>query len=243
MSNGSLLTNDEQLSAHPGDLGAWAKLQLGWLDYATAEAATAATVTLNPLSVDSSTKGKEALVVNLPADADGNARYYVVENRRYVGQDKYLENGPYNLTTYSPTTGNVWRTNFPYAEGTLIWYWNTKYANNKTKTNGGYGEILPIDANAAAETWPSGSLIRNRVGAYDAAFGLKDVPSFSVFSGTTEATLASKAGVSVFDDVNGVFHYDNNPYGSSYDADSGTTITVVKEYDDGRVKLTVGASE
>lgn len=242
MTQGSGLTDKESLSANPADLGAWARLQLGWLDYETAEAATDSAHTINPLSVDSSTRGAEAVVVNLPEDADGNARYYVVENRRYVGDDVYLETGPYNLTTYSNTTGVKQRTNFAYEEGVLIWYWNTKYANNRTKTNGGYGRILPIDAHAEPEYWPSGSLVRNRVTSYDAAFGLTAVPSVTVHSGTASVTLEAKEPVTVFDDVHGTYHYDENPYGSSYDADSGTTIRVKQEYSDGRVKIAVGKS-
>ncbi|MCX4978347.1 immune inhibitor A domain-containing protein [Streptomyces sp. NBC_00620] len=241
MSNGSLLTDDEQLSAHPGDLGAWSKLQLGWLDYETAEAATASTHTLNALSVDSSVKGAEALVVSLPDDVNGKARYYIVENRQYVGDDRYLENGPYNLG---------WASTYPkkkerlsYEEGVMIWYWNTAYANNRTKTNAGYGRILPLDSHAEPALDTTGAVVRNRLQSYDAPFGLKDTTALTFHLGGVEATIPSHEGVAVFDDINGTYHYDTAPYGSSYDADSGTTVTVRQEYRDGRVKIAVGASE
>ncbi|WP_274915503.1 immune inhibitor A domain-containing protein [Streptomyces sp. WZ-12] len=49
----------------PGDLGAWDKLQLGWLNYATAKAATPSRHTLGVAEYN--TKNKQALVVELPA--------------------------------------------------------------------------------------------------------------------------------------------------------------------------------
>lgn len=240
MSNGSLLTSEKELSTHPGDLGAWAKLQLGWLDYATAQAATASTHVLNPLSVPSSTAGAEAVVVNLPADANGKARYYIVENRRYVGDDTYLRGGPYNLG---------WASTYPklkerllYEEGVLIWYWNTAYVNNRTKANNGYGRILPIDAHAEPFLASSGVIVRNRLQSYDAPFGLQDTHPLTFHLNGVETTVAARPGVAVFDDLRGTYHYDSNPYGSSYDADSGTTITVNQEYSDGRVRISVAAS-
>jgi M6 family metalloprotease-like protein len=240
MSNGSLLSSENELSTYPADLGAWAKLQLGWLDYATAEAATAARYTLNPLSVKSSTKGPEAVVVTLPDDTAGNARYYVVENRQYVGEDRYLKSGPYNLG-WASTVPNL-TEHLNYENGVLIWYWNTKYANNKTKTNSGYGEILPIDAHATPALTTTGATIRNRLQSYDAPFALHATKALTFHLNGVEQTIPSQPGVPTFDDTNGTYHYATNPYGSSYDADSGTTITVTKEYGDGRVGIAVGAS-
>ncbi|MFF5895694.1 immune inhibitor A domain-containing protein [Streptomyces argenteolus] len=68
MSAGSWLgTGDGQIGNLPGDMTAWDKLQLGWLDYATAKAATASTHKLGVAEYN--TKDKQALVVELPEKA------------------------------------------------------------------------------------------------------------------------------------------------------------------------------
>ncbi len=222
MSQGSLLSEENQLAARPADLGAWAKLRLGWLDHATARAATASSVVLNPLSVDSATRGEEALLVKLPADADGNARYYVVENRQYVGEDRHLKSGPFHLG---------WRSTLPrlkerlhYEPGVLIWFWNTKYHDNRTKANGGHGEILPVDAHAGPALGASGAVIRGRLQSYDAPFGRRPTAPLTFHANGVATTVPARPGVPVFAGL------------------GGTTITVDREYTDGRVKVSVGSS-
>ncbi|WP_031087809.1 immune inhibitor A domain-containing protein [Streptomyces sp. NRRL WC-3549] len=65
MSAGSWLgTGDGQIGNLPGDMTAWDKLQLGWLDYDTAKAATKSTHKLGVSEYN--TKDKQALVVELP---------------------------------------------------------------------------------------------------------------------------------------------------------------------------------
>ncbi|MFD6280915.1 immune inhibitor A domain-containing protein [Streptomyces sp. NPDC060209] len=65
MSAGSWLgTGDGQIGNLPGDMTAWDKLQLGWLDYDTAKAATKSTHKLGVAEYN--TKDKQALVVELP---------------------------------------------------------------------------------------------------------------------------------------------------------------------------------
>ncbi|MFD0309081.1 immune inhibitor A domain-containing protein [Streptomyces sp. NPDC127119] len=240
MGQGSLLSGDDELAAHPGDLGAWARLRLGWLDYVTVKAGASSTVTLNPLSVPSATAGPEALLVNLPADADGNARYYVVENRQYVGEDGFLKSGPFHLG-WAPGKPRF-KERLHYESGVLIWYWNTKYRDNKTRANGGYGRILPIDAHAEPARTASGAVVRGRLQTYDAPFGLRPTAPLVFHLGGVRTVIPARPAVPVFDDLKGVHHYDTAPYGSSYDADSGTTITVDEEHADGRVKVSVGST-
>ncbi|MCX5412264.1 immune inhibitor A domain-containing protein [Streptomyces sp. NBC_00059] len=68
MSAGSWLgTGEGQIGNLPGDMTAWDKLQLGWLDYASAKAATASTHKLGVAEYN--TKDKQALVVELPEKA------------------------------------------------------------------------------------------------------------------------------------------------------------------------------
>ncbi|WP_159074233.1 immune inhibitor A domain-containing protein [Streptomyces dioscori] len=240
MGQGSLLSDDDELAVHPGDLGAWARLRLGWLDHVTVKAGASSTVTLNPLSVPSGTAGPEALLVNLPADADGNARYYLVENRQYVGEDRFLKSGPFQLG-WAPGRSRL-KERLHYERGVLIWYWNTKYRDNKTRANGGYGRILPIDAHAEPARTASGAVIRGRLQAYDAPFGLRPTSPLVFHLGGVRTVIPARPGVPVFDDLKGVHHYDAAPYGSSHDADSGTTITVDEEHADGRVKVSVGST-
>jgi immune inhibitor A len=68
MSAGSWLgTGDGQIGNLPGDMTAWDKLQLGWLDYGTAKAATTSTHKLGVAEYN--TKDKQALLVELPKKA------------------------------------------------------------------------------------------------------------------------------------------------------------------------------
>jgi immune inhibitor A len=65
MSSGSWLgTGKESIGDLPGDMTAWDKLQLGWLNYERAEAATASTHTLGVSAYN--TRRPQALVVELP---------------------------------------------------------------------------------------------------------------------------------------------------------------------------------
>ncbi|MBG0565253.1 immune inhibitor A domain-containing protein [Actinoplanes aureus] len=55
---------DQGIGTRPGDLGAWNKLQLGWLDYESVDAGKKKIVKLGPEEYN--TEKKQALVVNLP---------------------------------------------------------------------------------------------------------------------------------------------------------------------------------
>ncbi|GAA2366940.1 immune inhibitor A domain-containing protein [Streptomyces cuspidosporus] len=68
MSAGSWLgTGEDAIGDLPGDMSAWDKLQLGWLDYDTAKAGTRSRHTLGPAEYN--TKNPQALVVQLPDKA------------------------------------------------------------------------------------------------------------------------------------------------------------------------------
>ncbi|GAA0524430.1 immune inhibitor A [Paractinoplanes ferrugineus] len=55
---------DQGIGTHPGDLGAWNKLQLGWLNYTSVDAGKKKVVNLGPEEYN--TKKTQAVVVNLP---------------------------------------------------------------------------------------------------------------------------------------------------------------------------------
>ncbi|MFI6661374.1 immune inhibitor A domain-containing protein [Streptomyces sp. NPDC050523] len=68
MSSGSWLgTGKQAIGDLPGDMNAWDKLQLGWLNYGTAKAGTKAKQTLGVAEYN--TKNKQGLVVSLPDKA------------------------------------------------------------------------------------------------------------------------------------------------------------------------------
>ena len=58
---------DQAIGTHPGDLGAWNKLQLGWLNYAAVKAGQKKVVNLGPEEFN--TKKAQAVVVTLPDKA------------------------------------------------------------------------------------------------------------------------------------------------------------------------------
>ncbi len=96
MSSGSWLGHGKgTIGTTPNHMGAWEKLQLGWLDYDTAKTGETSTHKLGPSY--HATKAQQALVVELPADANGKARFYIAENRQYLGYDQTLQEGPYNF--------------------------------------------------------------------------------------------------------------------------------------------------
>lgn len=65
MSSGSWLgTGEQEIGNLPGDMTAWDKLQLGWLNYDTAKAATSSKHTLGVAEYN--TKNAQALIVELP---------------------------------------------------------------------------------------------------------------------------------------------------------------------------------
>ena len=71
MSSGSWLgPGDGSIGALPNDMGPWEKLQLGWLDYEVAQAATRSTHQLGASGLaypeDGESRGSQALIVELP---------------------------------------------------------------------------------------------------------------------------------------------------------------------------------
>ena len=63
------------------------------------------------------TKKAQAVVVELPKDAHGKDRYYIAENRQYVGYDGTLPEGPYNFGWTATQPDRV--EHFPYQNGLL----------------------------------------------------------------------------------------------------------------------------
>ncbi|MEV0896565.1 immune inhibitor A domain-containing protein [Actinoplanes sp. NPDC049802] len=83
---------DQGIGTRPGDLGAWNKLQLGWLNYELVKAGTKKVVQLGPEEYN--TKKKQALVVELPEKPvtfDAGAPY-AGEKQYFSGNSDELNN-------------------------------------------------------------------------------------------------------------------------------------------------------
>ncbi|WP_258062437.1 immune inhibitor A [Arthrobacter sp. B0490] len=241
MSSGSWLGHgDGSIGTTPNHMGAWEKLQLGWLDYDVATAGVKSTHKIGPSF--HATKAPQAVVVNLPKDAAGKNRFYIAENRVYAGYDATLATGPYNFGWGLTAPDTV--EHYKYQDGLSITYWNTAQANNNTRQHPGAGLALPVDAHPKALAWSDGTVLRNRIQSFDATFGKEATDALSLHretaAGMTTATAPSQPGVAVFDDTNPNAYYDaTNPQGSVVVAGTGTKIEVVQSNSTGMLTLQV----
>ncbi len=241
MSSGSWLGHgDGSIGTTPNHMGAWEKLQLGWLDYDVAASGKKSTHMLG--ASYHATKKQQALVVTLPRDANGNGRYYIAENRQYAGYDTTLETGPYNFGwgVSSPDTVE----HYPYQNGLLITYWNAGQRNNNTSQHPGAGLVLPVDSHPQSLVWSDGAYARNRIQSFDATFGKEATDPISLHretaAGMTTLNVPSRPGVAVFDDTNPNAYYDPaNPQASVVVAGTGTKIQVIQSNPRGMMTVRV----
>ncbi|WP_442859116.1 immune inhibitor A domain-containing protein [Arthrobacter sp. CAN_A2] len=241
MSSGSWLGHGNgSIGTTPNHMGAWEKLQLGWLDYEVATAGVKSTHKIGPSF--HGTKAPQAVVVNLPKDAAGKDRFYIAENRVYAGYDATLATGPYNFGWGVTAPDTV--EHYAYQDGLSITYWNTAQRNNNTRQHPGAGLALPVDAHPKALTWSDGAMVRNRIQSFDATFGKQATDALSLHretaAGATTLTVPSQPGVAVFDDTDPNAYYDAaNPQGSVVVAGTGTRIEVVQSNATGMLTLQV----
>jgi len=168
-------------------------------------------------------------------------QYYIAENRQYVSYDKVLKVGPYNFGF--STTRPDWVEHYAYQNGLLIWKWDTSQADNNTSEHPGTGQILPIDSHPAQLKWSNGTLMRNRIQAYDSPFSLYRTDSMTLHSADVAAKVKSQPGVSVFDDGKSTYYDTSNPTAGVKITDTNTRIKIVKEPLSGStVTLQVGPS-
>ncbi|HET9021123.1 MAG TPA: immune inhibitor A domain-containing protein [Ornithinibacter sp.] len=145
-------------------------------------------------------------------------RYYLLENRQYVGYDQTLAEGPYQFS--EAYTRPDWVEHFKFQNGMLVWMVDQGYSDNNVSQHPGVGYALPVDVRPNSLTYPDGTSPSNRREPFDATFGLeatdatclhKQVP-VTVKGTTTIETLAacapSVAGVPRFDDTNPLAYYD-----------------------------------
>jgi immune inhibitor A len=162
-------------------------------------------------------------------------QYYIAENRQYVSYDKTLEVGPYNFGFASARPN--WVEHFPYQNGLVVWLWDTSQPDNNVGVHPGEGLILPVDAHAGPEKWADGTLMRNRIQAYDSPFSRYRTDGFTLHKDGTAAKITSKKGIPVFDDRRGTYWHASNPTAGVKVTDTNTQIKILKEARDGAMMI------
>ncbi|MEV5550997.1 immune inhibitor A domain-containing protein [Streptomyces sp. NPDC052309] len=166
------------------------------------------------------------------------AQYYIAENRQYVSYDKTLKTGPYNFGFASRPD---WVEHYPYQNGLLIWKWDTSQADNNTSQHPGTGLVLPVDSHPTALKWSDGTLMRNRMQAYDSPFSLYRTDGMTLHKADAATRIPSSRGVPVFNDHTSDYYDESNPTGGVEVTDTNTRIEITKEARDGStIELEVG---
>jgi immune inhibitor A len=170
------------------------------------------------------------------------SHYYVAENRVYGGYDTTLRTGPYNFGWSFSNTERV--EHFPYQDGLLIWYVNSRYGDNNTSQHPGHGQALPVDARPQVMGWSDGTIARNRIQSFDATFGLQKTDKLSLHREVSETEMTTlvqgkQRPVWTFDDTDPEAYWtDDNPTNSVKVGGTGTTIKVLSQ-DTKRGQMTI----
>ncbi|WP_406404677.1 immune inhibitor A [Streptomyces sp. NBC_00879] len=170
-------------------------------------------------------------------------RYYLVENREYVGSDKLLAEGPYQFS--KPVTAPDWVEFFRFQNGMLVWYVDRSFEDNNVSAHPGGGQAMVVDSRPSPFTYGDGTYPSNRRQPFDATFGLEATDATclhkEVLSGngahqtvvTRDACAPSTAGIAVFDDSNPDAYYSAaDPQGSVKVAGHGVKVTVTGDAGD-----------
>ena len=168
-------------------------------------------------------------------------RYYLLENRQYVGYDHTLQVGPYQFDKAFTAPNHVER--FPFQNGMLVWLVDQAQPDNNVITHPGAGYAMPVDARPNTLTYPDGTSPSNRREPFDAVFGLEQMDAVclhkevavKVKGKTSVETLAAcndaagaRSAKPVFDDTNPNAYYDSAaPQNSVKVAGVGVKATVV----------------
>ncbi|MEV2215353.1 immune inhibitor A domain-containing protein [Streptomyces sp. NPDC050997] len=172
---------------------------------------------------------------------DDYPQYYIAENRQYVSYDKTLKVGPYNYGF--STTRPSWVEHYAYQNGLLIWKWDTSQGDDNTSQHPGQGLILPIDSHPTPLKWSDGTLMRNRIQAYDSTFSRQQTDAITLHNADVPTKIKSRAGVPVFDDGTSTYYDASNPLAGVKITDTNTRIKIAKEPLDGStISLQVGPS-
>ncbi|MFH8972936.1 immune inhibitor A domain-containing protein [Streptomyces sp. NPDC017890] len=158
------------------------------------------------------------------------AQYYIAENRQYVSYDETLKTGPYN---FGFTSRPNWVEHYAYQNGLLIWKWDTSQADNNTSQHPGTGLLLPVDSHPAALKYSDGTLMRNRVQAYDSPFSRYRTDGMTLHKADVATWIPGSKGVSVFNDRADDYYDESNPTAGVKITDTNTKIEILKEAKNG----------
>jgi immune inhibitor A len=161
------------------------------------------------------------------AITDDYEQFYIAENRQYVSYDKTLKVGPYNYGF--STTRPDWVEHYPYQNGLLIWKWDTSQADDNTSQHPGAGLILPIDSHPTPLKWSDGTLMRNRVQAFDSTFSWYPTDAITLHNADVATKIKARPGVPVFDDGKSSYYDTSNPLAGVQVTDTNTSIKIVNE--------------
>ncbi|MEU3476654.1 immune inhibitor A domain-containing protein [Streptomyces sp. NPDC033754] len=168
-------------------------------------------------------------------------QYYIAENRQYVSYDQTLKVGPYNFGFTGDKSS--WVEHYPYQNGLLIWKWDLSQKDNNTSKHPGVGRVLPIDAHPSPLKWSDGTLMRNRIQAYDSPFSLSRTDGFQLHKAGVGTWVPSQAGNPTFDDRKGTYWFPETERAGVKVTDTNTKIQVVKEPKNGQtITVQVGPS-
>ena len=195
---------------------------------------------LNGWTVDGAKEG-QGWTISTGRDVSNAPRYYLIENRQYVGYDETLAQGPYQYSFGLTAPNKVeW---FPYQDGMLVWLVDRAYLDdNNVSQHLGAGYALPVDASPNSLTYSDGTSPTNRREPYDATFGLDQHDpvclSKEVAGGTRQnptVTIDKACGptgaqYATFDDTDPTAYYsDDAPQNSVKVAGVGVTATVTAD--------------
>ncbi|HEU4338303.1 MAG TPA: protease, partial [Nocardioides sp.] len=158
-------------------------------------------------------------------------RYYLIENRQYLGFDKTLSEGPYNFS--EAVTRPNWVEFFDFQDGMLVWLVDPTAPDNNTSVHPGSGYALPVDASPNSFTYSDGTSPTNRREPFDATFGLDVIDRTCLHKqvaadNTLETCSGGVPQQRTFDDALVSTYYDgtNNPQNSVQVANAGVKATV-----------------
>ena len=123
---------------------------------------------------------------------------YLAENRLYSSYDRSLKTA-YNFGFLDRRPD--WVESYPFQDGVLISYFDTSQLDNNVGDHPGKGLILPIDAHPAPLHWSDGWLMRPRIQAFDATFGLDRTDRLELHKDSRRTVIPSQRAVDTFDDT------------------------------------------
>jgi immune inhibitor A len=97
--------------------------------------------------------------------------------------------------------------------------------------------VPPIDSHPKALKWTDGTLMRNRMQAYDSPFSLYGTDGITLHKADVATVIKASKGVPVFNDHTSTYYDPANPTGGVKVTDTNTKIAIVKEAKDGSTIL------